>query len=291
LGGEKALSKETSETNGAGTDNDVRRIELAAQHFLPELGDISRGLSQHMLGLFRDRGKPWPALMHSEQEAIAWAIRDACQDAVRKVYGLVAGLGLPVAPAKCKTITVDDKGATVKLVLDPSFGAVVTGLQGKFVPLTLADMDRFAEIRQELDIAAAQPGLPLTVPAVEAAGNGDLIDPATGEAFEMGDESGAIVPPPPAPGDIQQLALPPTSDRESRRKAAEADPYEAGKADGLQGFSETRNPFEPDTEGWRRYLVGWVDGDRERVQRNENRETGRRRRRRGSDGADTETAA
>jgi hypothetical protein len=287
-------NKETSSTtttNGAGAaENEVRRIELATQRFRPQLGDISGALSQHMVDLFRNRGKPWPAMMRSEQEAVAWAIRDACQDAAGKIYALAAGLGLPVAAGRCKTVNVDDKGATIKLMLDRQFAAAATLLQGNFVPVTLSDMDQFVEVRRELDISAVQPALPLDAAAPAAEGN-VAADLETGEIIELGDETGTIVPPAPAAGDIQQLALPPNSDREARRKAAEADPYEAGKADALQGFSETRNPFDPDTESWRRYLVGWTDGDQERAKRNETRETGRRRRRRGSDGADTEASA
>lgn len=226
-------------------DSEVRRIEAAAEHFRPELSDIGAALSQHMLDLFRNRGKPWPAMMHAEQEAVAWAIRDACQDAARKIYFLAAGLGLSVTSGHFKKVVVGDKGITVELSLDREAAVSATLLQGKFVPVTLADMERFVEIRREFDLTFDQQDLPLGADSPENAGDGELIDP-TDEIIELGDSTGVIVPP--AAGEIQQLALPPNSDLEQRRAEALRDPEGCGHRDALQGFNSSRDPLEPGTE-------------------------------------------
>jgi hypothetical protein len=157
--------------------------------------------------------------------------------------------------------------------------------------LPLIDLAQYLKMRDELQLLldVDEPPLPLP-PSVE--GSVVFHNTETGEVIiPMPDATGVIVPTAPEPGEIAQLALPTNSDLEHRRRAALEDPEGQGYADAMRGFNSSRNPLEFGTEAYQRYEAAHARGEVEREKQAENRESGRRRRRRGSDGAAEETPA
>jgi hypothetical protein len=277
---------DTEEAN----NKEAQRIERLAAGFRPALDNIVGPMTQGMLDVYRKRSKPWPALVHAEQEAIAWSIRDLCVDAVRKTFALAAVSGARAAEGLLgKKVTVDDNGATVQLNFGEEFTDALVKLRGKPVALPLIDLAQYLKMRDELQLLLDVDEPPLPLPSME--GSVVLHNTETGEVIPMPDGTGVIVPTAPQPGEIAQLALPPTSDRDSRRAAALRDPEAAGYQDALDGFNSSRNPLEPGTEAYQRYDAAWSRGELERSKQSENWANGRRRRRRGSDGAAEETPA
>ena len=216
-----------------------------------------------MLDLLRTLPKTWAQMSEAEQTARAYAVSNACRKVVRDAVALLETDERTTIECLLEEVGFKPKGIVAKLGLtyaDPNTRHALVDAQGKEILIVVADAAQYMGERAPAAIDKQQPELALDQAEkalAQARASQELreqvereVDADLDRVIAAEDETE------PSVGQITNLV--------AEREEALKDPVAAGKRAALQGFNESRNPFDHPSIESAEWLRGHAEGEQER---------------------------
>ena len=263
--------EKTSSGNGRGAetaeapDHYVEKIEAAADKFadFKVARTLAGDLRDFVLDLLRTLPKTWAQMSEAEQTARAYAVSNACRKVVRDAVALLETDERTTIECLLEEVGFKPKGIVAKLGLtyaDPNTRHALVDAQGKEILIVVADAAQYMGERAPAAIDKQQPELALDQAEkalAQARASQELreqvereVDADLDRVIAAEDETE------PSVGQITNLV--------AEREEALKDPVAAGKRAALQGFNESRNPFDHPSIESAEWLRGHAEGEQER---------------------------